>query len=190
MAENTKPSAAQFTVLWSNDNTHNRPMLQHSITLRDGCPSGGLYCGSLFLDQVFVLFRPNGDIAAGELVAGDTANYNWRAETSQLLIKTKPGFSHVLYNVKPSAAMSTGITPVRQILYSNAYALNQNMENVEDYWCRTYRPVRDTPVAIDLRNVSDLSIELIFPLLMDNPVLQTLPNYRILSVMCEFSYQD
>ena len=186
-------------VMWNNDTTagqFNRNMSEHRIVLRgenhhhtEQGTHTGLTCSELHLDQVFIVFRPTANITATEFTSGDSANINFRAETIQLLVRTQPGYSHVFYFVPGDTAdhLVSAISPIRRLLYSNAYTVTPDMEGAEDYWCRTYRPVRDNPIAVDMNNISDLSIELIFPLLTNVAWNNHVPNYRILTVMCEFS---
>ena len=61
----------------------------------------------------------------------------------------------------------------------------------EDVWCRTYRPLRDIPVANDLVDCSELQLDLLWPLLQGDPintVWWAVPDYRMLRVTCDFSY--
>lgn len=196
-----------FSVLWNNDSTHpyDRSMSKHSLTLRD-LPLRGR---RLYLDNVFVRFRPAAEMVDRTVAVepptvppttvlvpwpwapGDSAAQTWRTETSQLMVRTKPGFEYCCYAVlgTHSDEKETGLHPTRQLVYSGAYAACPSDE-ASDPLCRTYRPIRDVPVAhIDdalFHHHSELNIELCFPLLS----LPQLPNYRILSVLCEFSVQE
>lgn len=195
--------------MWSNvAPAYLRPMSRHRVTLRGVDINGnhqGMTARHLHLDQVHIIFRPNADIAAPEFVHGDDSTKTWRAETAHLLVRTVPGEQHILFSsgtqdgVSPAltganAPTSTATTatvrePTRSLVYSAAMSLVPHVEGNEDYWCRTYRPIRDLPVANLLNGVSELEIELLFPLLFnDNQAPFTeVPNYRILKVLCEFS---
>ena len=143
----------------------------------------------LYIDQVHIIFRPSSEITVFD--AGDDATKPWRAESSQLLIRTTPGERHLLlatpstYNTHEDTVRS----PVAPITYSSALCVTPDAEGAEDMWCRTYRPVRDMPVARNVFSLTDLSIELIFPLLLEDSrtTLKQIPNYRIIKVLCEFS---
>lgn len=180
------PSKTKFSVLWSNNANHNRRMTTHALTLREG-----LTCDRLHLDQVHIIFRPSASITTSEFIRGDSADLSWRAETSQLLIRTTPGERHTIYVTASSddTFQSVVRSPHMSLTYSAALSVCPDAEGSEDLWCRTYRPVRDMPVAHHLYHSSELSIELLFPLLIEDErtQLQQIPDYRILKVLCEFS---
>lgn len=191
----------KFSIQWVNDPTdHQRTMTRHTVMLRRGHTThhgiAGMTCRELYLDQVYIVFRPTSQITAGEFVAPDANDMNWHAETDQLLVNTDPGFKFPLYSVGGDTEdhIHTAHHPVTVSSYSAALAVTPTSEDpAEGYWCRTYRPIRDQPVAIHLKDVSQLDIELLFPLLLDNsvnPTLRQVPNYRILRVLCEFSTVD
>lgn len=178
-------STQKFSVIWSNNETFTRPMSQHVLTLRKG-----LTCRHLHLDQVTVLFRPSTDIGSTEFQQGDSATLPWRVETSQLMVRIRPGVQHILYtaNADTSPVQETIQHPTQSLVYSSSLSLVPDTEGVEDYWQRSYRPVRDCPVSNDLDSISELDIQLLFPLLFTNMTNgTTVPNYRILKVYCEFS---
>ena len=197
-------STQQFALLWSNNASHTRSMTKHRVTLR-GLGSGGDPCGGcgltarhIHLDQVHIIFRPNADIGPSEFATGDDNAKTWRAETSHLFVRTMPGEQHLLFSSGTQDGVpgestltspSTTREPTRSLVYSAALSLVPDVEGNEDYWCRTYRPVRDVPIANYVMNVSEMAIELMFPLLYnDSQVpLVDVPNYRILKVLCEFS---
>ena len=191
--------------MWSNNANHTRSMSRHHVTLRGlgsgggavGC-GGGLTARHLHLDQVHIIFRPNADIGPTEFIAGDDNTKTWRAETAHLFVRTMPGEQHLLFSSgtsqdgvslqgEISSPHHTHRDPARSLVYSAALSLVPDVEGNEDYWCRTYRPVRDIPLANYVMNVSEMTIELMFPLLLhDSPFIEV-PNYRILKVLCEFS---
>jgi hypothetical protein len=185
----------KFALMWSNDATlHNQSMSQRTCTLRDvGGRGGPLTCRELHLDHVQIVFRPTTDIGALEFQSGDSALYTWRVETSQLMIRTKPGQQHTLFTLGLNRANDKGPVsnrePNRSVVYSQALSLAPDVQGTEDYWARTYRPMRDLPIAVNLQNVSELDIQLIFPLLFDDALAPTasVPDYRILKVYLEFS---
>lgn len=197
----TPPMSRQFAVLWTNDSTHTRPMTRHGVTLRGTGLVGldGLTFSSLHLDQVQIVFRPNTDIDAGEYATGDNSTYTWRVETSQLYVQTRPGKNHVLIvtndtDPKTNEGTVTGQSNLHHhLVYSAALSLAPNVDGNEDYWVRTYRPIRDLPIAEYGCGISELDIQLLFPLLMgDDRALPfyTIPNYRILKVICQFSVRS
>lgn len=191
-------NAYQFSLMWTNSPPkYDRHMTRRRFTLRgvDGGNHQGITARHLHLDQVHVIFRPNGDIQTAEYTTGDDSTKTWRAETSHLLVRTMPGEQHLLFSTgtqdgvpESSAAIRE---PTRSLVYSSALSLVPDVDGNEDYWCRTYRPVRDIPVANCLIGVSEIDIELMFPLLFnDNKAPFTdVPNYRILKVLCEFSVE-
>ena len=190
----------KFSVQWINDpNDHGREMTSHTVMLRRGHSTHhgypGMSCRELYIDQVYIVYRPTDQITVGEFVAPDNATYNWHTETDHLLVNTSPGFQYPLYSVGGDTAdhVTTSYNPVSLASYSCALSVTPGGEGVEDYWCRTYRPIRDIPVATNLHDVNELRIKLMFPLLLDNTINQSLrqvPNYRILRVLCEFSTID
>lgn len=198
---------AQFSVLWSNNASHTRNMSRHRITLRGmNDPQGyGFTARNLHLDQVHIIFRPNADITPSEYTQGDSNTKTWRAETAHLFVRTMPGNQYPCFSTGTQDGLSggevtgthasTGTTttrePCRSLVYSTALSLVPNVEGDEDYWCRTYRPVRDLPLASFVNNASELSIELLFPLLFNDTTspFTEVPNYRILKVLCEFSVE-
>lgn len=179
-------STQKFSVIWSNNETYTRNMSQHILTLRKG-----LTCKHLHLDQVTVLFRPTAYITANEFKDGDSLDLPWRVETSQLMVRIRPGVEHMLYTVNADVPPfeSTIKQPTQSLTFSSSLSLVPNVEGVEDYWQRSYRPVRDLSVANDLQEVTQLDIQLLFPMLFTSSTLKytTVPDYRILKVYCEFS---
>lgn len=163
-------------------------MSQHVLTLRKG-----LTCRYMHLDQVTVLFRPSKEIDLSEFKDGDSSTLPWRVETAQLMVRIRPGVEHLLYTVNAEVPSneSTIKHPTQSLTYSSSLCLVPNTEGVEDYWQRTYRPVRDIPVSQDMDGVSQLEIQLLFPMLFTNTSgaikYTDVPNYRILKVYCEFS---
>ena len=185
--------------MWSNNrSSYDRPISSHSLTLRDvmgsdSAGSSGLTCQRLYLDQVVIMFRPTIDISLSEFASNDGSQYNWHVETTNLLVRTRPGQENAFYVVdqSQSASGSTYHKPHNRLLYSNAYTVAPQIEGSEDYWCRTYRPVRDYPVAVQLQNVAELTVDLFYPMLY-NGVLNNfqVPDYRILDVICDFTIEE
>lgn len=157
---------------------------------------------AVHLDQVTIQFRPNDDILSTEYQERDRAELTLRAETMNLMVRTDPGERFILYTeealpllindnpfVDAPRSGDVGISQ-RSTSYSCALAVTPDIEGTEDYWCRTYRPIRDLPIIRDyVGNLSQFKIELIFPLLFadSRSAFQTIPDYRILKVYCEFS---
>lgn len=188
----------QFSVIWTNNATYTRPMSRHGVTLRGVGIGGmeGLTYNALHLDQVQIVFRPNTSITAPEYVAPDSENYTWRVETSQLFVRTRPGKQHVLISTgsndrtTPVGTVTSQSEGRHSVVYSAALSLAPNVDGNEDYWVRTYRPVRDLPIAEHGCGESELDIELFFPLMLDDEralPFTAVPDYRILKVLCEFS---
>lgn len=186
----------KFSVQWINDPTdHRRDMTQHTVMLRRGhaTPQGypGLSCKELYLDQVYILFRPSDQINPAEFVAPDSADFNWHVETDQLMVETNPGFHYPLYSVGGNTPdyIQTAHNPTSLCNYGCALTVTPGSQGEEDYWCRTYRPVRDVPLAVNLHDINQMEIRLCFPLLLGH-VMRQVPNYRILRVLCEFTTKD
>ena len=176
--------------MWTNNATHTRPMSNHRVTFR----RDGFTCKKLHLDQIHIIFRPTTDIAPTEFIGNDNNTKSWHAETMQLLVRTTPGVQNTLFTVDPStpAHVETISQPNRSIVYSSALSIVPNLNGTSDgptFWCRTYRPIRDLPVAVNLDQVTEIGIELFFPILFGNSNLPVtyVPDYRILKVYVEFS---
>ena len=174
-------------------------MSSHAVMLRRGHTTihgqPGLSCKELYLDQVYIVFRPTNQITANEFIAPDSSSYNWHVETDHLLVTTEPGFRYPLYSVGASTEdhQTTAYNPVSLASYSCALSVTPGTEGGDDYWCRTYRPIRDMPIAVDLHDTNEIRIQLLFPLILDNsinPTLRQIPDYRILRVLCEFSTKE
>lgn len=182
----------KISVMWTNNATHTRPMSRHRITFRND----SLTCRKLHLDQIHIIFRPTTDIAATEFIGNDDNTKSWQAETMQLLVRTTPGVHNTLFTVDPNtpAHVEAISQPNRSVVYSSALSVvTNNPDSGPAFWCRTYRPVRDLPVAVDLDHVSELGMELFFPVLFgnrDNQVVTYVPDYRILKVYVEFSIDN
>lgn len=177
----TDPSHASFTLLWSNNASKTEKMTSKRMTMRTWSWPWGITAKRLHLDQVFIIFRPTTDIGAQEFTAGDDATKSWRAETMQLYVRTDPGHEHPVFSESPG---------YRPLTYSSALTLCPDVEGSEDYWCRTYRPLRDVPIATGLNGCTEMNIELLFPALFKDPTpesLEQIPDYRILKVICHFS---
>lgn len=180
------PSRTHVSIMWSNNGAYTRAMTRYGVNL----PNDPLDCAKLHLDQVHIIYRPTADISS--FTTGDDNTKTWRAETSQLYVRTTPGDRHTLYAVSstnPVNESSASTNVVMPVTYSSALTVVPDTEGSEDLWCRTYRPIRDLPVATDVRNCRELIIELLFPLLMADhrTTLTQIPDYRIIKVLCEFS---
>lgn len=189
----------RFSLMWVNDAaTHQRPMSSCRMTLRDaggdalGQSHGGLTCAALYLDQVLVQFRPASQIATTEYQANDNATKTWRNETTELFVRTTPGRRSLCYTVAGTDPIARGdgtIQPRTSLVYTAA--LHVVPEASESTLVRTYRPQRDLPVATFLDNVSEITVDLLWPLLQGNaattPGSWYVPNYRIERVICDFT---
>lgn len=200
-------TSGRFALQWVNDNGrfYLRPMGSAVFTLRDALSvdtgEGGLTCGRLHLDQVVIHFRPTTDIGSGEFRPGDSSEYDWRAETQLLYVRTTPGARHTLYtdgvpsrtdiNQGVDGTTGTGRAAQRSLVYTTSLTPVPYTGLVaEDPWCRTYRPVRDLPILQHVANLSEIQLDLFWPLLQGDPgtAWWQVPDYRILRVVCEFSY--
>lgn len=189
---------SKFSIIWANNVTRTRPMSRYRVTLRDVMQMHASQhvledgrTATLHLDQVQIVFRPSSDIGSTEFWANDNTDKTWRVETYQLMVRTHPGVTNTLYVTQPGApdVEVTAKQPLRAVHYSTALSLVPNVDGNEDYWVRTYRPIRDTPVAYQVEAMNELEVELFFPLILgDNTApYDRVPDYRILKVYCEFS---
>lgn len=191
-------STGKFSLQWVNTSDKKRPMCSVRFSLRDALSEhgeGGLTCRQLFLDQVHIHFRPSDAIATEEYMPGDKKDLEWVTETLQLYVRLSPGARHTLYTsgvplieVDPSTVPH----PQRSLVYSTALsAAHATSADGDDSFCRTYRPVRDLPVLEYASRLSDLQVDLLWPLLQGNPTgtaWWSVPDYRINRVICEFSF--
>lgn len=197
----------RFSVMWINHPvTWDREMSRHVFPIRDWLPAAREHpyeTWDIYLDQVHVILNPvealtEADADPANSFAyemGDSADYDFRVETYQLLVRFDPnGERHVLYT--ESAADPNTNDRVGQVVTPTYYSSSLTLQNVDagEKYNRVYRPVRpDLPIA---RNVapyhfgSPLTLELGWPILMANTaanILSYVPNYRILRVLCDFS---
>lgn len=197
-------TTGKFSLQWVNDTASGftRPMTSVRFNLRDpqggwglhGPSAGGLACERLHLDQVHIQFRPTTDIRIDEFRAGDDDKKDWRAETQEVYVRCTPGTRHPLLtrSLRQSISQESVREPNHSLTYSAALQVVPYTGLAEeDVWCRTYRPLRDLPVATDLSDCSELQVDLLWPLLQGH-VMETawwnVPDYRILRVICDFSY--
>ena len=193
----------RFAMMWVNDtqsNNHSRPMSSCRMTLRDaggdaiGQSPGGLTCRALYLDQVTIQFRPTDEIAANEFMRGDDATKDWHQETLELYVRTSPGRRSVCYTLggdQPVQLSDGTVKPQVSLVYTAALHCVPDTEGSGNGRCRTYRPLRDLPIATHLHNVSELTVDLLWPLLQASGTGTStswfVPNYRILRVLCDFT---
>lgn len=203
-------TSRKFSVMWTNNTDMTRGMSTFRVTLRDPLGErsdhpahGGITCEELYLDQVHIKFRPTGSISTGEppffapreFIPGDSPDLHWRAETMELYVALTPGVRYSMYTqrAQTDAVDETEgfvVQPNRTLQYSSALYLTPSVGiDGDNFWNRTYRPLRDIPVAYDLHMVSEMTIELLWPLLQgdDRMVSWRVPDYRIISVICDFS---
>lgn len=157
--------------------------------VQDGMSEDGLTCESLYIDQIHIIFVPMNDpVLVDKFRDGDSDQLRWRAEMQVVNIRLNPGERYSLQTRDP---VVTDTAPAVAHMYSAS--LTQTPYTgapEEDYWCRTYRPIRDLPAAQNLNRVSDLEVELLWPLLQGDPsvVWWKIPDYRIFHVLVDFSY--
>lgn len=205
LLDHSKTTMGKFAIQWSNDtaNDYKQPMSSRRFMLRRTMRTPeayqGLTCQDLFLDQVYIMFRPTPFIAQAEFVAPDSSSFDWHSETDNLLVRIHPGFEYPLHIVSGTTNPDhhqTSNNPDQALIYSAALSVKESgAKNLEEhYWCRTYRPIRDAPVASNLIDASEIQIDLLFPVLQDlltsSNATRSVPDYRILRVLCEFSYTD
>lgn len=188
----------RFSMMWVNDPvTHQRPMSSCRMTLRDaggdalGQSHGGLTCGALYLDQVIVELRPTADIAPTEYQDGDTNARDFWGPTAQLYVRTSPGRRSVGYTLgaeDPIQSTDGTVQPRVSLVYTASLAVV--VDGSGNAHQRTYRPLRDLPIATHLQNVSELTVDLLWPLLQADKTHHPtwyVPNYRIQRVLCDFT---
>lgn len=204
-------TSKKFSVMWANNVQSTRDMGTFRVTLRDPLGErsdhpahGGITCDELYLDQVHIKFRPSGTISTGEapfftpreFIPGDSPDYHWRAETMELYVAISPGVRYTMYTQRAQTEYvdetESGmvVQPNRTLQYSSALYLTPSIGiDGDNFWNRTYRPLRDIPVAYDLHMVSELTIELLWPLLQGDDRVKSwrVPDYRIENVICDFS---
>lgn len=202
--------SGKFSLQWINDRDQafQLPMGSVRFNLREPLGTGmsttlgggGLGGARLHLDQVHIQFRPTTDIALGEFRPGDDDKKDWRAETQALYVRCTPGERYPLLTrmVPSSLPFEERVhqNPSRFASHSLTFSAALNVVPFtglpdEDVWCRTYRPVRDLPVVAELGSCSEIQLDLLWPLLQGDPAHTTwwtVPDYRILRVICDFSY--
>lgn len=189
----------KFSLQWIQQNPERtRSMNSVSFNIRDVQTAGsqGLTCEGLHLDQLHIWFTPN---TAPELVGlfqgTDNDTRTWRADTKIVQVRASPGERYtMLTRTRASPDDRTVTHPETQQVYSvalhdTAYSGGTN----DDYWCRTYAPSRDSPIARNLCGVSEIQLELLWPLCQGTPnetPFPTVPEYRIERVLAEFSYHQ
>jgi len=196
----------RFSVMWMNHpHTWDRAMSQHTFPIRDWLPASRenpYETWDIYLDQVHIILNPVEELILADAdplnpftyVTGDSAIYDFRVETYQLLVRFDPnGERHLLYTegaTDPNASQQVGsvLTP---LVYSSSLTL-QNVD-AGDKYNRVYRPVRpEVPIAQNVAPYhfsSPLSVQFLWPILMsnENGILSFVPDYRILRVLCDFS---
>lgn len=192
----------RFSMMWINDPvTHQRPMSSCRMTLRDaggdalGQSNGGLTCGALYLDQVTVELRPVASIASTEYQDGDSASRDFWGPTTELYVRTSPGRRSVGYIVGADDPVQTAdgtVQPRVSLVYTAALSLAGSgaTGHAGTDHRLVFRPLRDLPVATHLHNVSELTVDLLWPLLQadkTNHPTWYVPNYRINRVLCDFT---
>lgn len=188
----------RFSLQWVNDpTTHLRPMSSCRVTLRDaggdavGQSTGGLTCGALYLDQVIVELRPVADIGPTEYQDGDDSARDWWGPTAELYVRTSPGRRSVCYTLGADEHIQSVdgvVQPRAQLVYTAA--LSVVADGSVNAHQRTFRPLRDLPVATQLQNVSEITVDLLWPLLQADRTHHPtwyVPNYRIARVLCDFT---
>jgi hypothetical protein len=196
----------RFSVMWMNipHAPWNRTMSQHSFPIRDLLPLARdhpLETWDVYLDQVHLILNPPNivnaainDLTLPALASGDALNLDFRSETYQLMVRFEPnGERNVLYT---EAALDPNRTDrvasmIVPLVYSSSLFLTPSVDSGDQY-NRVYRPIRDLPIAQNLSasfNSGPLTVELLWPILVANSpgILQAIPNYRILRVICDFS---
>lgn len=208
-----KQEPYQFTVLWTNNNNFTRKdMTKVPVSFRHlgDHATGGLSCKAVYIDHIKIVYRPSDSIDNAEFVEGDDVDHTWRAETSDLMVRMSPGVRNTLLLVEDSTNHQKANTSATEwenrnlsgygvhrqtwpgLVYSCSLTLAPNVDGNEDYWVRTYRPVRDVPCAHHWTGIGEIELELHFPMLLasgifGNRYFASVPDYRIVTVMIQFS---
>lgn len=159
-------------------------MVQHMAVLR-GIGSGGIHgltCRNLYIDQITILYREPGTIT--QFAQDDNSTYTFDAETENLHVLVTPGDR---YQAWAHRIGENDFKPV--YAYSGVFARIPSSST----YLKSYRPVRDLPVARNLHNVSNLHFHLEFPVMsMFNSTLKTrdFPDYRVKYVIIELSIEE
>lgn len=193
--------SGKFSLQWVNNNDNTRPMNTMRFNLRDclstATGTDGLTCRRLHLDQVHIQFRPSTQIGTTEFRTGDNSTLEWINETLQLYVRTTPGARHVLYTSgnypsQTNVDWSVEPHPQRSLVYSAALsAAHATSADGDDTFCKSYRPIRDLPVLEHVAGLTEIQVDLLWPLLqgdLTRLVWWSVPDYRILRVICEFSF--
>jgi hypothetical protein len=167
------------------------------MTLRDaggdatGQSHGGLTCSALYLDQVVVQFRAASSIGPSEYDPTDNNTRTWKDETTELYVRTSPGRRSVCYTqagTDPIQPADATVQPRVSLVYTAALHATPTSDTS---LVRTYRPLRDLPIATYLQNASEITVDLLWPLLQGRspttPGSWFVPNYRIERVVCDFT---
>ena len=168
-------SSGKFTFLWSNNAEGTAPMLSKQLKF----PSGTLSCKQLAVDRVTVVMRPTASIKAFD--PPDTSASNWQVETYNLMIR----LNHSSSSQNPCYVFrsDTQQYPIQLQSYGVSLIREADIHGDEDSYALLYKPNRDSPLAVDVKDLSELDLTLLFPLYGGN-----LPDYRVDSIMVELSY--
>jgi hypothetical protein len=173
-----------MTVVWTQNATQlNLPMGRFECTLKTP-----LSCDELFLDQVYILFKPSSTIPLTTFQDGDGIDKTWRAETRELAVRVRPGMTYQLYSRADTLPEQSAQATLE---YSTILEPVPTGQAPEELWCRTYQPLRDVPVARGYHSVGQITLELLWPCLeADNRTTFThVPDYRIEKVICNLSWR-
>ena len=184
----------KFSIMWANNAAMNRPMSRHTFRLRD---LGHIFLtkkDAVHLDHVYILFTPLNNLTNAQFIPPDSRDLTLRGETMQLMVRTTPGVRHMFFTERSDDKVMGEFDQVdvttKATTYSSSLSITPDVEGTEDYWCRTYRPIRDLPVIQDYEgDLTQLTIEFIWPIMLSNhrTVFQQIPDYRIYQVIVEFS---
>lgn len=160
------------------------------------CHGGqGLSCEGLHLDQLHIWFVPNtAPSLVGKFEGSDDNTKTWRAETKIVNVCVTPGERYTLLTRPKTATESDSATvhrpDINQIYSVSLHDTAYTGGGDEDFWCRSYAPTRDSPVARNLLCVGEIQLDLRWPLLQGDPTAAAsyVPEYRLERVLAEFSY--
>lgn len=188
----------KFSLQWIQRNPErSQSMNSVSFNVRDVQTNGGqgLTCEALYLDQLHVWYTPHDSTRlVGKFQGTDDNTKTWRTESNIVHVRVTPGERYTLLTRPSTSTDNEMVTqPVQHQVYSvslhdTPYTGGTN----EDYWSRTYAPHRDSPVSRNLFCVSEIQLDLLWPLMQGMTASEIpfpyMPGYRIERVLAEFSY--
>lgn len=175
----TSNNTGKFAFSWSNNANGDAKMQSKTLRL----PSGTLTCKELFVDRISMVMKPNAAILRFD--SPDHPNATWKAETQLLYLRLAGNSTaqHPVYVYRDGA--DTQNYPSQMSNYSQSFTIESDVQGDQDYWATAYKPIRDYPIATDVNQMSEIDLTILFPMFGMN-----LPDYRVDTVLIEFSYTN